>query len=221
MPFYFICERWASVPSKSNSFDVFQFLVAYVVVMGFSYIDMRNLTVRCCNIQFTLLMYLSFAESKTKGSLSGRRRKEVAMTSSITNDTNTISITVDSPTNHVHGPSFGLIFGPVERSMAYVRDLWTKYHLLGGVFGEEGRIMTGSALNFIIGGLFGFLAIKAQGITGFPFQTNPRTIKVSVTSLIMFALAEFVLYVRRPAPTRDGSRTFFQTVAPFNYKEHI
>ncbi|KAJ9536838.1 hypothetical protein OSB04_029571 [Centaurea solstitialis] len=123
------------------------------------------------------------------------------------NDTET-SITIDDvpvPTNTITTfpyPSVnGFIFSPLQRLMAYLVHLWTNCYPLGGVFGEEGGpLMPGSAFNFIIGGLFAFVAIKSQANTGFPFQTNHRATIVSVTSLIMFALAEHVLSLPRPPP---------------------
>ncbi|XP_024996850.1 uncharacterized protein LOC112529713 [Cynara cardunculus var. scolymus] len=139
-----------------------------------------------------------------------------AMTSS-TNDTVPVvvesSITIDAPTNHspsvaITFPSrsiglLSLIFGPVQRSMASLHNLWTNYYP-PGAFGEESALMPGSDLNFIIIGLLAFLGIKAQGNTGFPFQTNPRTTMVSVSSLITFAVAssaKHVFSVGRPALT--------------------
>ncbi|KAJ9537093.1 hypothetical protein OSB04_029826 [Centaurea solstitialis] len=103
----------------------------------------------------------------------------------------TNTITTFNPSPSVNG----FIFGPLQRLMAYLLHP-------GGAFGEEEGplMMPGSAINFLIGGLFAFVAIKAQGNTGFPFQTNPRTMKVSVSSLIMFAVAEHALSVRRPPP---------------------
>lgn len=60
---------------------------------------------------------------------------------------------------------------------------------LGHLFGEEGVIMPGSALSFIITVLIAFAEIKSQGNSEFPFQTHPHFIMVSVTSLLMYGLA--------------------------------
>ncbi|KAJ9536916.1 hypothetical protein OSB04_029649 [Centaurea solstitialis] len=106
----------------------------------------------------------------------------VVVETSITVDspTNHSSITVDAPppTNHVYGPSMlSLIFGAVQRSMQ-------SYY---PTFAEEGGLE--SALNFTVGGLLALVAIKGQGNPAFPFQTNPRTMNLSVNCLTTFAVA--------------------------------
>ena len=69
--------------------------------------------------------------------------------------------------------------------VAYIHCIWI----------NEGVIMPGSVLRFVVGGLIGFMEMKSQGQTGFPFKTNPREIKVAVTSLIMYGLAAGVEHV--------------------------
>nr|GFA03105.1 hypothetical protein [Tanacetum cinerariifolium] len=66
--------------------------------------------------------------------------------------------------------------------------LWSNYYLQV-VFAEEGVIMPRSALTFIISTMLAFVEIKSQGKPGFPFETHPRAIMVSITSLPVYGLA--------------------------------
>ncbi|KAL8228605.1 hypothetical protein R6Q59_000002 [Mikania micrantha] len=56
-------------------------------------------------------------------------------------------------------------------------------------FVEASVIMPHSTLSFIINGLLALVEIKTQCLPGFPFQTHPHIIMLSVTSLMMFGLA--------------------------------
>lgn len=72
-----------------------------------------------------------------------------------------------------------------------LRLIWANYDPQV-VFGEEGVIMPPSALTFIINALLAFVEIKSQGQPGFPFQTHPHTIMVSITGLLIYGLASAV-----------------------------
>ncbi|KAK1419046.1 hypothetical protein QVD17_28202 [Tagetes erecta] len=77
-----------------------------------------------------------------------------------------------------------------------IRHLWTLYYPQVAV-GEAGIVMPHSTINFMINALLALAEIKAQGVTGFPFQTHPRIIMFSVTSLLLYGLAsalELVVY---------------------------
>ncbi|KAC9145049.1 hypothetical protein E3N88_46299 [Mikania micrantha] len=88
------------------------------------------------------------------------------------------------------------------RTLELVCRLWTHY-FPQGTLGEESMIIPGSALNFVIVGLFSFIAIKSQGEARFPFHSNPQAVKVAITCLIVYGLiseAENVISAARPGP---------------------
>ncbi|KAL8210133.1 hypothetical protein R6Q57_006865 [Mikania cordata] len=66
--------------------------------------------------------------------------------------------------------------------------LWAHYYPQVA-FVEAGVIMPHSTLSFIINGLLALVEIKTQCLPGFPFQTHPHIIMLSVTSLMVYGLA--------------------------------
>ncbi|MFS7927713.1 hypothetical protein Hanom_Chr04g00312321 [Helianthus anomalus] len=49
--------------------------------------------------------------------------------------------------------------------------------------------MPHSSLSFIVNVLLALADMKSQSLSGFPFQTHPLTVTVSVASLLMYGLA--------------------------------
>ncbi|KAD6453318.1 hypothetical protein E3N88_08023 [Mikania micrantha] len=88
------------------------------------------------------------------------------------------------------------------RTIELVCRLWTQY-FPRGTSAEEGLVPPGSALYFVIVGLFSFIAIKSQGEARFPFHSNPQTVTLAITCLIVYGLvseAENVISAGRPGP---------------------
>ena len=112
------------------------------------------------------------------------------------------SIIVDVPppeaTNHGGSVSFCLLYLTFNlaaiRPMASLRHLWSNYYNPSGTFGEEG-------LKFVIVGLYSLVEIKSQDKTGFPFETNPCAMRVSVNCLLMYGLTSVAENVVSAAPT--------------------
>ncbi|KAL8238756.1 hypothetical protein R6Q59_015323 [Mikania micrantha] len=69
-----------------------------------------------------------------------------------------------------------------------LRHIWTHYYPRVA-FGEVGVIMPHSSLSFIINTLLALVEIKTQCLPGFPFQTHPHIVMLSVTCLMMYVLA--------------------------------
>ncbi|KAD6453314.1 hypothetical protein R6Q59_000042 [Mikania micrantha] len=87
------------------------------------------------------------------------------------------------------------------RTVELVCRLWTQY-FPRGTSAEEGLVPPGSvpdnpgsALYFVIVGLFSFIAIKSQGETRFPFHSNPQTVTLAITCLILYGLVSEAEYV--------------------------
>ncbi|KAL8238755.1 hypothetical protein R6Q59_015322 [Mikania micrantha] len=72
-----------------------------------------------------------------------------------------------------------------------LRHIWTHYYPRVA-FGEAGVIMPHSSLTFIINTLLALVAIKTQCLSGFPFQTHPHIVILSITCIMMYGLASVV-----------------------------
>ncbi|KAK1419047.1 hypothetical protein QVD17_28203 [Tagetes erecta] len=82
--------------------------------------------------------------------------------------------------SHIRPMSHGLV-----TPLCY---LWAAYYPRVA-FGQEGVIMPHSALGFITNALLVLTDIKSQSVPGFPFDSHPVSIMLSVTSLLMYGLA--------------------------------
>ncbi|KAJ9537088.1 hypothetical protein OSB04_029821 [Centaurea solstitialis] len=134
------------------------------------------------------------------------------------------SITVDvpPPTNHVHDPSFYISTEPNMSSSAtddiipvssisdvedsamssFTVDVPTSAATTYNIIDGKRAQFPGRALKLTIIALLALLGIKAQG------NTNPWAMKVSVCSVILFALAsgvEHVFSLVRPARTSNSA----------------
>ncbi|KAD6453434.1 hypothetical protein E3N88_08139 [Mikania micrantha] len=72
-----------------------------------------------------------------------------------------------------------------------LHQIWTRFNPQVA-FGEAGIIMPHSSLTFIINTLLALVAIKTQCLPGFPFQTHPHIVILSVTCIMMYCLASVV-----------------------------
>ncbi|KAK1430529.1 hypothetical protein QVD17_13338 [Tagetes erecta] len=84
-----------------------------------------------------------------------------------------------------------------RRILTPLSHFWTQYYPRVAVaFGAEAVIIPPSfTLTFIIHALLAFVEIKSQSLLGFPFQTHPRLIMFSVTSLLVYGFASAVEFV--------------------------
>ncbi|KAL8238752.1 hypothetical protein R6Q59_015319 [Mikania micrantha] len=72
-----------------------------------------------------------------------------------------------------------------------LHQIWTRFNPQVA-FGEARVIMPHSSLSFIINTLLALVAIKTQCLPGFPFQTHPHIVMLSVTCIMMYGLASVV-----------------------------
>ncbi|PWA87490.1 hypothetical protein CTI12_AA130030 [Artemisia annua] len=70
----------------------------------------------------------------------------------------------------------------------YLAQLWTE-HFPRTLVGAEADLNPGPVFKYVTMSLMGFVEIKSQCVTGFPFHTHPHAVKVSITSILFYGFA--------------------------------
>ncbi|MFS7926299.1 hypothetical protein Hanom_Chr04g00295421 [Helianthus anomalus] len=96
---------------------------------------------------------------------------------------------------------YGIPIIAARRLIPFLKRMWTD-HFPQGALEEEGVMTPRLAFKVVIIGLFGFASIKFQGGGGggtkSPFHTHPWISMVSVTSMLMYGLASYVISALPP-----------------------